>query len=1001
MMDELPYRAEYAKSGRASCKSCKSPIDKDTLRLAVMVQSTMHDGMQPHWYHFPCFFGKQRPKSVGDIAHFESLRWEDQQKIKTKIDALGVSGSNNDLPEKKGKKRGAAVKDYSVEYAKSNRAACRGCEEKIAKGDVRISKKDYESAEARRYGGLDRWHHVECFTKLREELEFFDSGDSLNGIKTLLKEDQQKVKQALPKISVKVKKEDEVDGVAPEKKVKTEQSYDEGKLKEQNKIMFKYRDNLKRKLKKRDLVQLLEHNNQEVPSGEETMLDRLADNMTFGALKKCNECKTGQLVFQSGVGYKCSGDFSEYTGCNLTTLDPDKVAFHIPDNLAEEYPFLASYKYVPHKRLIINIAPSTSTSNNDAGSSGPKVARPKPPLKAMEFVLLGKIQKSKEEIKAEIVRMGGKLVTKIHDRLAAVISTPEEVEKMNKRMEEVKKCDVHVVSEDFLDEVKDGGAPVLIVKKSICSWGSDVKKRIPSEDEIDASVLGSKSKSKFVKSVPGGKIKVKVKGGVAVDPDSDLDDVAHVLKQGNDIYNSVLNMTDIQSGKNSFYKIQLLQSDKRAHNGYQYWVFRAWGRIGTTIGGKKVEDFDSKEEAIKNYESLFLDKTGNRWRDRKNFVKKPKKFFPIDIDYEDESSSLKLDSKSTVESKLAKPVQDLVQMLFDINTMKKVMIEFELDMEKMPLGKLSKRQIQQAFAVLSELQNLVQTKGSDTMLLDASNRFYTLIPHDFGIENPPIIKTEDVIKQKVNMVESLLEMEIAYSMLKSSGGEGDENVNPVDAHYLKLNTHIEVLERDSEEFKLLQQYVQNTHAETHASYSLQILEVFKVKRQGEDKRYKPFKKLNNRKLLWHGSRFTNFVGILSQGLRIAPPEAPSTGYMFGKGIYFADMVSKSANYCCTSKQNPIGLMLLCEVALGNMYERDRADYIEKLPAGKHSVKGLGMSQPDPKMAVIRPDGVEVPLGKAVQNKGKNVSLLYNEYIVYDIAQVNVQYLLKMEFEYKF
>ena len=27
-------------------------------------------------------------------------------------------------------------------------------------------------------------------------------------------------------------------------------------------------------------------------------------------------------------------------------------------------------------------------------------------------------------------------------------------------------------------------------------------------------------------------------------------------------------------------------------------------------------------------------------------------------------------------------------------------------------------------------------------------------------------------------------------------------------------------------------------------------------------------------LLWHGSRMTNWVGILSQGLRIAPPEAP-------------------------------------------------------------------------------------------------------------------------------
>ena len=45
----------------------------------------------------------------------------------------------------------------------------------------------------------------------------------------------------------------------------------------------------------------------------------------------------------------------------------------------------------------------------------------------------------------------------------------------------------------------------------------------------------------------------------------------------------------------------------------------------------------------------------------------------------------------------------------------------------------------------------------------------------------------------------------------------------------------------------------------------------------------------------------NFTIIPFQGLRIAPPEAPVTGYMFGKGIYFADMVSKSANYCNTTR----------------------------------------------------------------------------------------------------
>lgn len=49
------------------------------------LQSPMFDSKVPHWYHQMCFFGKQRPKTVADIAHFDSLRWEDQQKIKAKV----------------------------------------------------------------------------------------------------------------------------------------------------------------------------------------------------------------------------------------------------------------------------------------------------------------------------------------------------------------------------------------------------------------------------------------------------------------------------------------------------------------------------------------------------------------------------------------------------------------------------------------------------------------------------------------------------------------------------------------------------------------------------------------------------------------------------------------------------------------------------------------------------------------------------------------------------
>ncbi|KAM7303813.1 poly [ADP-ribose] polymerase 1 [Ixodes scapularis] len=349
-------------------------------------------------------------------------------------------------------------------------------------------------------------------------------------------------------------------------------------------------------------------------------------------------------------------------------------------------------------------------------------------------------------------------------------------------------------------------------------------------------------------------------------------------------------------------------------------------------------------------------------------------------------------------SKLHRAVQELICMIFDMDNFKKTMVEFEIDLTKMPLGKLSKRQIQQAYSVLTELSELIKNGGSESKFLDASNRFYTLIPHDFGMRKPTILNNEELIKQKIGMVDSLLEIEVAYSMLKVEATEA--GTDPVDFHYSQLKAGIEVVSRDSDEFALMSKYVETTHAETHRSYKLQILELFKVAKDGEAKRYKPFKKLPNRKLLWHGSRLSNFAGILSQGLRIAPPEAPVTGYMFGKGIYFADMVSKSANYCCTSPSNPVGLLLLCEVALGNMYERKTAEYVTKLPPNTHSTKGVGMTYPDPSNKVVTPDGVEVPLGPAAKDaKQGGSSLLYNEYIVYDTAQVSMQYLMKVKFDY--
>ncbi|XP_076649690.1 poly-(ADP-ribose) polymerase [Halictus rubicundus] len=987
MNPDLPYCVEYAKTSRASCQSCKKSIEKETLRLAVVVQSPVHDGKIPKWYHAVCFFVKQRPKSIADIANFDNIRWEDQQDVKKKIEEAGSLPA----PTGKGRKRASTAKnagvakDFTIQYSKSSRATCISCEEKIVQSEIRVSKKDFESEHGRKYGGIDRWHHYECFVKVRKELEFYESGDMLPGFGDLSKDDQKKVKSDLPKL-----KESDV---VPVKKMKEElEDVDEqNEMKKQNEELFKIRDMLS-SIKKNDLITILEKNEQQIPEGIAAILDRLSDAFCFGALKPCSKC-TGQLVYTSGAGYKCTGDLTEWTKCEYVTQDPKRKKISIPPSVEQEYPDLKSFKCKVKRRLIKVTAPSTSSliKKEDEVDSGPKVqAKPKP-LKHMQFFIIGRTKKDKNDLKKEIVHLGGEITSKLHENVAAVISTQKEIDKMSAKMEEAENLNIQVITEDFVDEAKEYTKPAisLIKKKTISSWGGDLSSRV--NVVAEKSAAKSKANSNFEKS-GSGKMKLKLKDGGTVDPDSELQDVAHVYKNGKTKYAVTLVCTDIQSQKNSYYKLQVLEHDKQK----RYWLFRSWGRIGTTIGGSKLEKL-ALEDCIQQFETLYEDKTANVWEQRDHFVKVPQKMYPVDIDDGEEVSAQILESN--IKSELEKPVQDLIKMMFDEVNMKNVLAEFEIDVEKMPLGKISKKQIQKAYSVLTDMQGLLKNENVERIsLIDASNKFYNLIPHNFGVSGPKILDTAEEIRTKCEMLDALLEMEIAYSLLHT---KVDSSQNPLDAHYKQLNADIKVLKKESEEYKLIEQYVKNTHASTHNLYDLEIEDVFAVKRTGEDNRFKPFKKLPNRKLLWHGSRTTNYAGILSQGLRKAPPEAPVTGYMFGKGIYFADMVSKSANYCCTNNQNSTGLMLLCEVALGNMYERYAADFIEKLPSGKHSTFGRGQTQPDPGSSHKTKDGVEIPLGTAVTTKlPKQSALLYNEYIVYDVAQVKIQYLVKMKFRYK-
>lgn len=98
----------------------------------------------------------------------------------------------------------------------------------------------------------------------------------------------------------------------------------------------------------------------------------------------------------------------------------------------------------------------------------------RPPLMNMEFSLIGKLSSSNQKIESVIKRLGGKLVAGIHEKLAAVISNEDEIQKMGPKMTLAKKCDIQVVSEDFLTSIEKMDPCRYIICRSISDWGGNV-----------------------------------------------------------------------------------------------------------------------------------------------------------------------------------------------------------------------------------------------------------------------------------------------------------------------------------------------------------------------------------------------------------------------------------------------------------------------------------------------------------------------------------------------
>lgn len=392
----------------------------------------------------------------------------------------------------------------------------------------------------------------------------------------------------------------------------------------------------------------------------------------------------------------------------------------------------------------------------------------------------------------------------------------------------------------------------------------------------------------------------------------------------------------------------------------------------------------------------FQDKTKNKWENRNEFKAAAGKYSLLEMDHAEEAAGDKAPKKKEAASsaaskkcKLEAKLQETIQLIFSQDMFKEGLKNLGIDVDKMPLGKLSKTQVSKGMKVLEDLEKAIDAKQTKKYG-DLTNQYYTLIPHNFGRKAPPAIASEAAVQKEFDMLNALSDIAVGVAATDSGSSE-----HPDDANYKALNANLKLLDPKSKDFKIIETYTK----ETQGHRKCQIIDAFELDRKGEGARFKESGKLKERKLLWHGTSVPVVVAILKSGLRIMP----HAGGRVGRGLYFASENGKSAGYVGTtnaSKQN-IGYMFLVEVALGkeNPIQANNCS-LKKAPAGFDCVVAKGNTEPDPKKdteVTFEGKKVVVPQGKPIKTEFTKSHFSQTEYLVYNENQARIRYMLKMKF----
>ncbi|XP_010686033.2 protein ADP-ribosyltransferase PARP3 [Beta vulgaris subsp. vulgaris] len=782
----------------------------------------------------------------------------------------------------------------------------------------------------------------------------------------------------------KQKTNEQTEHQSPTKKAKQEKENDNGtqtngtttaSSKEYQEFCKVIRENLSPD----QIKEILQFNGQDPSGPDDSVISRCQDLLYYGALLECKVCG-GNLQFV-GNSYSCTGALSEWSTCTYKTRNPPRKQdpIKLPDSVSKSSvaDFLKKYQD-PSQRHQKEIPPADK------------------PFTGMVICLSGRLSRTHQYWKKEIEKHGGKVSNTAIGVTCLVVSPMERERGGSSKVSEAVERGIPVVREAWLidsiekQELQPLEAYDCVSDRSSYGKGIPWDKQDPSEEALESLTA-----------------ELKMYGKRGVYKDTMLQQQGgKILEKDGLLYNCAFSLCDLGRNINEIVITQLITvPEKKLHLYYKR------GRVGDdTKADERLEEWDNVEDAIKEFARLFEELTGNEflpWETEKKFQKKPQKFHVIDMDdgVEIRYGGLGVRQLGTaaVHCKLDPMIANFMKILCSQEIYRYALMEMGLDSPDLPVGMVTDLHLKRCEdALLQFIENVKsQEQGgpkAEALWSEFSSKWFTLM----HTTRPFIFKDfQELADHAASPLETVRDITVASHLIGDMSGSTLDD--PLSDRYKKLGCKITPLDKESDDFKMIINYLEKTYEPIKVgeiSYDVSVENILAVDLSAGPS-YEEIKKLPNKVLLWCGTRSSNLLRHLQKGFLPSICSLPAAGYMFGRAIVCSDAAAEAARYGYTAIDRPEGFLVLAVASLGDeiIEVTSPPEDTKSLEERKVGVKGIGRKKTDESEHFVWKDDIKVPCGKLVpaSPEPKESILDFNEYAVYDPNQVKISFLVAVKY----